>query len=967
MKSNLPHYIVIILFALFFSHNLSAQESPETGKQLFQAAQGEKVYLHLDRNTFLPGDTIWAKAYLWFGYEQLPDTASRVLHLELFDAQGKVLQNKKLLIENGTANGYIRIDSSFTAGKYFVRAYTRWMQNPDAGEPFYQTITVNSPKDNFMVDYSPVIVKNNDGDSLEVRFRFLEMNTLGDLNAQYKHPVNYTLSIGDKMMEAKQEITSNANEEVFRCRLPKLETTDSTAVLNLSINDERLSFQKQIRIPFKEHIDVQFFPEGGALVDGIKSRVAFKAIGSDGLSREVRGFIKNEAGDTISRFVSSLKGMGSFEFKPEVRKSYFALIEYNHQQYKFSLPVAQPEGCVMKVSEKPKPFLVLKSSLAQLSFKKYIVGTSSGKIRFVMAVDVPKDSCFIPIPKDKFPEGIGRLTVLNHDFKPLCERLFYVEKKNRIKVEVIPDSLVYKNRSKVTLTVKATRPDGSPAETDLSMAVLDRQQVGNTENITGIQAYKLLESELKGFIENPDFYFKSDSSVKLAALDLLLLTQGYRRFLSVTESPAKALFQPEKAFEISGKLEPSKKKKNFDFRSIDMTLFCQNKNSFLNQFLPDSTGTFKTQMTLIFGKGSALLQAKTPNKKPLEGRIVLDEPLAPPQFNPPFLPSNTLAPPSMDYIRQLQAARKAELSQGDNPDKWHITLKEVTVKGRDRNWRRNFASNALKIVNLDSIDPNGNRYKSLYDLLIREFGGKLEKVVNGYSNNDGTMITISEYLTNNIPQGLETVLLPCITNRRLGVPGYYYPIYVIDDYIYFNTSDDLDENRFIASTNSLSVMRVNEIKRIMVLPPKDIAASYADPALLLIDPDPNNKCKGGIKQSLVVIETYSKNTYRGNPVGIKTFLMDGLDAPRAFYAPRYDRPVKNNSRFDGRATLFWSPSIKTDSTGTAKVDFYTGDRQTDFKVIVNGIGTYSGYPAQGETVINSTAGPKEKLNVANKR
>ena len=80
---------------------LQAQEPPETSKQLFQAPQTEKVYLHLDRNTFLPGDTVWAKAYLWYGYEQLPDTASRVLHLELFDAQGKVLQNKKLLIENG--------------------------------------------------------------------------------------------------------------------------------------------------------------------------------------------------------------------------------------------------------------------------------------------------------------------------------------------------------------------------------------------------------------------------------------------------------------------------------------------------------------------------------------------------------------------------------------------------------------------------------------------------------------------------------------------------------------------------------------------------------------------------------------------------------------------------------------------------------------------------------------------------
>lgn len=107
-----------------------------------------------------------------------------------------------------------------------------------------------------------------------------------------------------------------------------------------------------------------------------------------------------------------------------------------------------------------------------------------------------------------------------------------------------------------------------------------------------------------------------------------------------------------------------------------------------------------------------------------------------------------------------------------------------------------------------------------------------------------------------------------------------------------------------------------------------------------------------IDQSMVVIESYSKNTYRGNAQGIKRFILDGLDAPREFYSPRYEGPLRKTPVYDGRVTLFWNPSIYTDLYGEAKVEFYTSDRQTTLDVIVNGIEVESGYSGEGHAQIN---------------
>jgi hypothetical protein len=187
--------------------------------QLSQSPPGEKIFLHLDRPNYMQGDTIWFKAYSWYGYDQVPDTLSGVLYVDLINPEGKIKLKRKVLIQNGTSQGDFCLDTTITPGRYTLRAYTRWMQNLSTGEPFYQTITINPANQNFQVEYVPVIIKQEGKDSLQVSFRFFEINRAGDLNGKNNHEVNYSFKVRDQLLQKGTILTANAKGQVFKCSL----------------------------------------------------------------------------------------------------------------------------------------------------------------------------------------------------------------------------------------------------------------------------------------------------------------------------------------------------------------------------------------------------------------------------------------------------------------------------------------------------------------------------------------------------------------------------------------------------------------------------------------------------------------------------------------------------------------------------------------------------------------------------
>jgi hypothetical protein len=892
-----------------------------------QENQHEKIYIHTDRTDYMQGDTIWFKAYLWFGYDQIPDTASGILYADLISSDGRVILKRKLLIQNGTAIGDFSLDTTIIPGRYSLLAYTRLMQNLNSGVPFYLTITINPVNQKFQFECIPFIIKQPGNDTLKIGMKFFEVDRTGSINNSVRHKIIYSLKIGDHLPQADSILAENTKGHVFKYSLAGISKQDSVAEFKVSVNDNHLTSEKQIRIPLQDNIDLQFFPEGGRLVSGLGSRIAFKATGEDGLGRDIAGEIRTGDDVVVSGFKSTNRGMGSFRLKPDTEKEYFAHFWYHNQKYIVPLPGASKEGCAMSVSFKGNikdPFISLKKISSGEISTKYIIGSAYGKIWFSALVKTFTDSCRLRVPLELLPEGVCRLTVLNVFFEPECERLIYIDKNQRLKIEVIPDSSSYGARSKITLQVKAYDSGGTPVRTSLSLTVTDIGLKDQNSAFSGICAYKLLESELQGYIEDADSYFKGDSVSDSDALDLLLLTQGYRKFLPPETNNDRLKFSPEKYFDISGNIKFSGNKsgeKKFNYHNIDLTLISISEKPYFRLSHPDSLGNFIFQFPLMSGKQHLMLQAATPKKKHFNGDIFLNDPVAPPKLTGSLPVYNTIISPAAEYVSRIQAFTKSEITKIPLPGSMSRTLEEVVVKAKanPKNWWRNYEKDATKIADLDFLDPGGDRYMNINDLLVKEFGAR-------WYNNERA--------------GLNTVLLPCIKLVERGM-NFWFPIYLVDGNVYWN-GKDFDFSKL----NTLSAYPVNEIKKILVIPPgKNIVMNNAYKPIIGFPQF--------ILQSMVIIETYSKNTYRGDIQGVKKFVLDGLNAPRLFYSPRYEGTLRNSPAYDGRATLFWEPSVKTDSTGQAKVEFFTGDRKAELEVIVNGIESETGYPGQGKTIINS--------------
>ena len=492
----------------------------------------EKVFLHLDRLNYAQGDTIWFKAYSWYGFDQIPDTTSGILYVDLINADGRVALRRKLLIRNGNSYGDFSLDSTITPGLYSIRAYTKLMLDIKTYEPFYQTINISPLIQKFHFEFNPVISKQPGKDSLKIGFRFFEIDATGNLNNNLKRKISYSLKIGDHLVQEDSILAENTKENVLKFSLTS--KNDSVAVVSFYIMDGQLSFEKQFTIPLEENIDLQFFPEGGNLVAGLVSEVAFKALGIDGLSRNVSGVILDDDEKVVTGFKSMHKGMGSFMLRPQPKKQYSASFWYNNQKYIVPLPLVSEDGTVMSlnlIENNKVPILSIKQTQSESITNKYVIGSAYGKVWFSVLVKAFKDSCGLKIPLELLPEGVCRLTLLNENFEPECERLIYVDKKQRFKIEIILDSSSYSTRSKVSLLIKTTNSIGAPIQTDLSLAVIDKEQKIKDQNIHGISAYKLIGSELHGYVEDADSYFINDSCINKVNLDLLLMTQGYRRFL----------------------------------------------------------------------------------------------------------------------------------------------------------------------------------------------------------------------------------------------------------------------------------------------------------------------------------------------------------------------------------------------------------------------------------------------------
>jgi hypothetical protein len=545
----LLHILLLVLFTL----PIHAQ-SEETARILsyLQKAMNfnkvvpqEKVYLHFDNMGYFENETLWFKAYVTRTYDGRPTDLSKVLYVELLNPMGDVIKTRKYPIDSlGVSHGEMKLDTLLGSGFYEVRAYTRYMTNWGTNAVFSRVFPVfKAPKEEG--DYSDLNIKNG----------------------LYKH------------------------------REPN--NRDKTDSLYLAAIDNGIDVRNLMTT-----ISVQFYPEGGDMIVGKKCRVAMMVVDDNGRPYESEGFLMNERGDVLTSIETDSLGRGFFEVVPDAGKLTFQMRNLKKREKKqvqfFTLPPAKQEGCVLSVDA------VSEQMLATLQCTDGICGNMLGYVLMhdgnIIRCDTIKAVPLMEIELDRktMPEGVNQLTVFDSRGAIMAERLFFIcpkpDKSDSIQVTTLTQKL--KPCGKVELELQ-TKPNAN-----LSFSAMDAHTLTNGKQ-GNMKTWMLLSSEVKGYIPNIYYYFEADDTKHRMDADLLMLTQGWRRYdwRLMSEKYIFRKAQPiEDQFYLYGQLREYRKHNPVSNVHLYVSLYNQQGQSLIGNATTDAEGNYAFKMPFMDGE-----------------------------------------------------------------------------------------------------------------------------------------------------------------------------------------------------------------------------------------------------------------------------------------------------------------------------------------------------------------------------
>ncbi len=275
--------------------------------------------------------------------------------------------------------------------------------------------------------------------------------------------------------------------------------------------------------------DIQFFPEGGDLINGLTSRVAFKVTDKNGKGIDISGAIVSEQNDTLTHFNTLKFGMGSFTMKPTANHNYKAISKSLEKEILIKeLPKAKSTGYVMGV-EKVGNEVVVKLSTNLPVTSAFLFVHNNKQAAAKEQFQFVGGKAELKVNFSKLEDGVSSFTVFNNEGKPVCERLYFKRPTKKIELEAAADQNTYANRKKVSIDMSAKNETGVPVKANISIAVYKLDSLNILPQID-IVSYLWLSSALKGSIESATYYLQNDNPGTNEALDNLMLSQGWRHF-----------------------------------------------------------------------------------------------------------------------------------------------------------------------------------------------------------------------------------------------------------------------------------------------------------------------------------------------------------------------------------------------------------------------------------------------------
>lgn len=872
----------------------------------FKAAAGfdylwprEKVYLHLDNSAYLEKDTLWYKAYVVRASSLLPTNLSKVLYVELLNADGQLLEQQILEIDSlGQADGCFKLGLPVRAGFHEIRAFTREMTNWGEEACFSRVF--------------PVFSAQASSTSAVAGGAF------GIDNLSIPQP------------ESHRGVS-------FGCPRP----------YTLGEASDRL---------------VQFFPEGGLRAKGLGQHIAFTLTDGRGHATPDTLQIFSLSGALIAETVSEHEGMGSFFLPADCTEGYakvkgfrkkFALPEALGA---YTLTVNRAEG---EVSVE----IAANDSAAAARPLLGLAVINRERMCFFDTLSVDRSGLELVLPAQALREGVNRLELFDASGVSLASRLVWKKpeelRNRRLEVRLKQNKAVYDPFEPAVLSVEITDKQGRPVEATFSVSV--REESGNivADSDGGIEADFLLASELRGYIHRPDLYFVKDDAAHRRMLDLLLLVQGWRAnsFSTMCGRDSFNLRQPVEdklilrgtLYKDNDKLQPQP-----DFR-LSVFMYSLSGSVLKGFTTTDKEGKFAFEASINYeGDYIAQFSMVNENNKPKWSRLSLDRWFAP---QPRAFEGREL-----DISLYTSASEAAEVSKR-MPEifEWRDTIPrtlptilgeaKVTTQGKYRGFTGNrYTYNGGERTGMDratkfyNIRQEVERYKDLgretgtiwQFLTLLDGNLNTDAATDEVYLNDWSDMGFSESSTgdqsyadtNSTTFGEVEEESTELSATEASVPSTPISFNGKEVTLYINN----DPDAFSRYPEFYQSLPAEEVKSVSVVEDGMGVDALSGKAL--------NRSKA--RYSVYVYELPDSYRLKASK-GKERRSVKGFSHKLRFYSPNY-RSFDLPSQADVRRTLVWEPSLTTNADGVASLIFFTNARESQtLDVSLRGVTLQGGF------------------------
>jgi hypothetical protein len=377
-----------------------------------------------------------------------------------------------------------------------------------------------------------------------------------------------------------------------------------------------------------QEYDIQFFPEGGNLVQNLANKVGFRITDRFGKGQDFESILVSSNGDTILKFRPLHMGLGNFSFIPVAGQVYRAIIQVpNRKQIQKELPVPYPSGLVMSIKKNMDSEVVVKviSSTDMDTQAVYLFVNSTRAALPLKKGQLSNHQAEFLIKSAELQDGISRFTLFNQEGQPVSERLFFKYPENKFLISAATDP-EYAKRKKINLDLLTRDQAGKPVSANMSLAVYRIDSLQNVDESDIISYYYLIAG--LGPVESPAFYFRDTVKAKEENIDNLMLTHGWRKYNWEQLLKGKS-FSPVYAPELNGHIIVGKVvngKTHSAVPNADTYLSIPSGRTQFRTTTSDSKGMVKFELTDFYGSEELISQVNT--KKDTVSQVEISNPFS---------------------------------------------------------------------------------------------------------------------------------------------------------------------------------------------------------------------------------------------------------------------------------------------------------------------------------------------------